>query len=211
MAFGSGVLISALCFELIEKDFHQGGLFYTCFGFFAGAVIYTLLVRLVNKNGAQLRKRSGDLQLSEAEAQGSGKAIAIGALLDGILESIVIGLGLISGHSISMVTVLAIFLSNIPEALSSAHGMKRAGRSLRYVFCLWPGIAFTSGVASYFGYAVFGGMSGDILASIKAIAAGGILAMIVTTLIPEAYEQEHDWAGIVTVLGFLTAFVASKT
>lgn len=137
-------------------------------------------------------------------------AIAIGALLDGIPESIVIGLSLISGKSVSLVAVFAVFISNVPEGLSSANGMKHAGRSRNYVFGLWSGIAFISGIASYLGYAVFGNMPSTVIASMTGTAAGAILAMIVDTMIPEAFEQEREWTGIITVLGFLVAFACSK-
>jgi ZIP family zinc transporter len=210
MAFGSGVLVSALSFELMDEAFKVGGIYSTGFGFLAGSIVYTTANRVVNKKGALHRKRSGIYQLTEKDADGSGKAIAIGALMDGIPESIVIGLSLLSGETVSFVTVFAIFISNIPEALSSANGMKIAGRSKKYVFGLWFFIAFISGIASLLGYTVFGHMSESVISAITAIAAGAILSMIVDTMIPEAYEKQRDWAGVMTVFGFLVAFASSK-
>ena len=210
MAFGSGVLVSALSFELMDEAFRTGGIYASGSGLLVGSVVYTLATRFVNKKGAIHRKRSGKHQPREQDADGSGKAIAIGALLDGIPESIVIGLSLLSGKSVSLVTVFAIFISNIPEGLSSANGMKMAGRSKKYVFGLWFFIAFISGIASLLGYSIFGTMSPFIIAGIIALAAGAILSMIVDTMIPEAYEKQRDWAGLMTVLGFLVAFASSK-
>src|SRR4051812_18941807 len=137
MAFGSGVLISALSFDLMDEAYKTGGFDSTSIGFVSGALIYTIANIIVSNHGAKHRKRSGDQQLSESEQEGSGNAIAIGALLDGIPESIVIGVSMIKGGSVSMVAVIAIFLSNVPEGLSSASGMKKAGRTATYVFLLW--------------------------------------------------------------------------
>lgn len=210
MAFGSGVLISALAFELMDEAYVRGGFDATAIGFIAGAVIYTGANYLLTRRGARHRKRSGAQQPSEQDSPGSGLAIAVGALIDGIPESIAIGVSIIHGGAVSIAAVIAIFLSNVPESLSSTSGMKRAGRSGKYIFGIWGAITILSGVASFIGYAVFRNFSPDVIAATVAVAAGGILAMLSSTMIPEAYEEAHDFIGIVTVLGFLAAFVLSK-
>ncbi|QSQ27565.1 hypothetical protein JY651_22790 [Pyxidicoccus parkwayensis] len=210
MAFGAGVLISALSFDLMDEAFHQGGFIPTALGFLGGAGVYSAANLVLARHGARHRKRSGGQQPSEAEAEGSGMAIAIGALLDGIPESIVIGVSLIAGGAVSMVAVAAVFLSNVPEGLSSAAGMKRAGRSKGYVFGVWSGIALISGFASLIGYVIFRGFSPAVVAGTTAVAAGAILAMLADTMIPEATEGTHNLTGLITVLGFLAAFVLSK-
>ncbi|WP_292043114.1 ZIP family metal transporter [Massilia sp. UBA6681] len=209
MAFGSGVLISALSFELMEHAFHTGGFPATALGFLGGAAVYTLANWWLSQRGARHRKRSG-CQPPASENGGSGTAIAVGALLDGIPESIVIGLSMLGGRGVSVVAVAAIFLSNIPEGLSSAAGMKRAGRSARYIFGIWGGIAVVSGIAALLGYAVFRHFPPQVVAATTAVAAGAILAMLVDTMIPEAFEETHDFAGLITVAGFLAAYSLSK-
>ena len=209
MAFGSGVLISALSFELMEEAFHTGGFQATALGFLGGALAYTLVNWWLAHGGARHRKRSG-CQPSEQEHGGSGRAIAVGALLDGIPESIVIGLSMLGGGKVSLVAVSAIFLSNLPEGLSSAAGMKKAGRSAAYIFGIWGAIALASGISALAGYTLFESVSPAMVAATTAIAAGAILAMLADTMIPEAFAEAHDFAGLITVLGFLAAFALSK-
>ena len=211
MAFGSGVLISALSFELMDEAYKTGGFDSTALGFLGGAAIFTAANWALSRQGAKHRKRSGEQQPSEDESSGSGAAIAVGALLDGIPESIVIGLSMLQGGVVSLVAVTAIFLSNIPEGLSSAAGMKKAGRRAGYIFGVWGGIALVSGVAALMGYTVFRNFSPDVVAATTAVAAGAILAMLVDTMIPEATEATHDYSGLIAVVGFLLAFILTKS
>ena len=208
MAFGSGVLISALSFELMEEAYHQAGLMPTAIGFFAGALIYSGVNGLLSRKGAKHRKRSSR-QRSEGDAEGSSTAIAVGALLDGIPESIAIGLTMLAGGGVSVATVAAIFISNIPEGLSSAAGMKAAGRSSSYIFGIWTVIALLSGLAALAGYSVFENLSVEVRAATTAVAAGAILSMLTETMIPEAFEGTHDWAGLIACAGFVCAFALS--
>ncbi|MDG4803555.1 ZIP family zinc transporter [Micromonospora sp. WMMD980] len=211
MAFGAGVLLSAVSFELIDEAHEQGGLVPVAIGAAAGALAYTGANVLLARRGARHRKRSGDEQPSEQEQPGSGNAIAVGALLDGVPESVVIGTSLLAGGPVSFVTVIAVFLSNVPEGLSSAAGMRQAGRTRRYVFGLWIAIALISGAASLAGYTLLGGAPPEVLATITALAGGAILAMITDTMVPEAFEDAHLLVGLITVLGFLVAFALSHT
>ena len=211
MAFGSGVLISALSFELMDEAYRIGGFDSSSIGFIGGAAVYTAANIYLAHRGARHRKRSGAAGAARQPSDGgSGLAIAAGSLLDGIPESIVIGVTMIEGGAVSMVAIVAVFLSNVPEGLSGAAGMRRAGRSATYVFGLWGGIAMVCGLASLIGYTVFSGFSQEVIAATEAVAAGAILAMIADTMVPEAFEVAHDFAGMITVAGFLAAFVLSK-
>jgi ZIP family zinc transporter len=211
MAFGAGVLLSAVSFELIAEAHERAGLGPVVIGAAVGALAYTGVNVLLARWGARHRKRSGDEQPSEQEQPGSGTAIAAGALLDGVPESVVIGASLLAGGPVSLVTVIAVFLSNVPEGLSSAAGMRLAGRTPRYVFLLWTAIALVSGAAALAGYTLLGGAPPEVLATITALAAGAILAMITDTMVPEAFQDAHLLVGLITVLGFLTAFALSHT
>ncbi len=88
--------------------------------------------------------------------------------------------------------------------------MKKAKRSARYVFLLWMAIAIISGISSWLGFVLFDGFGVEVIAATTAVAAGGILAMLADTMIPEAFETAHNYAGLITVLGFLCAFILTK-
>lgn len=207
MAFGAGVLISALAFDLVDEAADTGGVLPTVLGFLAGAVAYVGGNVLLARRGARHRKRSGDQQHEE---QGSGTAIALGALLDGIPESVVLGLSLLGGHGVGVPVLAAVFISNLPEGLSSTAGMKRAGRSAGFVFGVWTAIALAAGLSGALGVLLLDGASDNTVAAITAVAAGAILAMIADTMIPEAFEETHLWTGLIATLGFITAFAISR-
>jgi zinc transporter, ZIP family len=212
MSFGAGVLISALSFELMDEAWQRGGFSPVAGGFLGGALVYTILNIVVSRWGAKHRKRA-DPGLRAKDKQKNptnGAALAVGALLDGIPESIVIGVSLLQGGAVGIVAVIAVFLSNIPEGLSSAAGMKAEGRSALFVFALWTGITLIAGFASWLGCVAFEGVNPGLIAAVQAIAAGAILSMIVDTMVPEAFEGTHDYAGIIAVAGFLCAFALSK-
>ena len=210
MAFGSGVLISALSFDLAQEAADTGGLVPTTLAFLAGALLYVAANLVLARRGARHRKRSGAQQPSETEHSGSGAAIAIGALLDGVPESVVLGVGLLGGGGVSVAVVAAVVISNVPEGLSSVAGMKQAGRSAGYVFGVWGGIAVVSGVAAALGYLALGSASPAVVAGITALAAGAILTMVADTMIPEAFERTQLYTGLVTTMGFLVAFTVSR-
>ncbi|MFF6999853.1 ZIP family metal transporter [Streptomyces sp. NPDC008313] len=213
MAFGAGVLLSAVSFELLDEAYDEGGLAPAAVGTLLGAGAYTLGNVLLARRGARHRKRSGAkpsrTQPSEAEQGGSGTALALGALLDGVPESAVIGVSLLEGGAVSLVTVAAVFISNVPEGLSSSAGMRRAGRSRAYVFGVWSAIAAASTVSAVLGYTVVGAFPASVIAAVTAVAAGAILAMVADTMIPEAFEDAHLAIGLVTVCGFLVSFALS--
>ncbi|MET8758371.1 ZIP family zinc transporter [Lentzea sp. NPDC004782] len=209
MAFGAGVLTAAAAFELMDEAERNGGLLATSTGFLGGAVVYVLANVLLARHGARQRKRSSD-QPSEAEQAGSGTAIAVGALLDGVPESVVLGVSLLGGGGIGVTMLAAVVISNVPEGLSSVAGMKQAGRTARYVFGVWGAIAVASGISAALGNLLLDTASPQVIAVITAVAAGAILAMIADTMIPEAYERARLYTGLCMTAGFLTAFVVER-
>jgi ZIP family zinc transporter len=210
MAFGAGVLVSALAFDLVDEAEHSGGLVPTVLGFLLGAVAYVGVNAVLARRGARHRKRSTGYQPSEEESAGSGLAIAFGSLLDGVPESVVLGLSVVEGGTVGLAVLAAVVVSNIPEGLSSAVGMKRAGRSAAYVFGVWAGIALACAVSAALGSLLLVDTSAATVAVITAVAAGAILTMVADTMIPEAFQRTHVLTGLITSLGFLATFTLQR-
>lgn len=139
-------------------------------------------------------------------ASGAGVVIAIGALIDGIPESLVMGLSVLQG-GISIPIVAAIAISNIPEGLGSTAALKQGGTRGRYVALLWLGIAAVTVVAAVAGFLLFQSAPAHLIAVITTIAAGGLLAMVCNTMIPEAFAEQRALTGLWATLGFLGAFL----
>ncbi|AWN22827.1 ZIP family zinc transporter [Deinococcus irradiatisoli] len=207
MAVGAGVLVSAVAFDLMDEAFQKGGFDAASIGLIVGAVVYFGADLLVSSRGAKHRKRSGEQQDGGAN---TGMALFLGSLLDGIPESLAIGVSLLSGEGVSWVFVAAVFLSNVPEGLSGAAGMKTSGRSTKYILGLWSGVILTSGLAAALGYLLLDGANPNITAGIQSFAAGAVLAMLASTMMPEAYEEGGAVVGLLTALGFLVAFTLGK-
>jgi ZIP family zinc transporter len=173
-------------------------------GLAAGALAFFAGDAVVDGRGGDDRKRSGGEQ-----AGGSASALVLGAMMDGIPESVAIGVSLLGGEGVGVAVVAAVFLSNVPESLSAATGLRRAGHSPRWILGLWLGVALISALAAGLGYALLGDASGDLLAFIQAFAAGAILTMLADTMMPEGFAHGGRAVGLVTVLGFALAFLLS--
>ncbi len=105
--------------------------------------------------------------------------------------------------------MIAVFLSNVPESLNSSARMKAIGHRPTYVFGLWAAVAVVTGLASLAGYLLLGDLRPEGVSVIRAIAGGAFLVFIVDTMIPEAFAEDHNAAGLIAALGFLTGFALS--
>jgi ZIP family zinc transporter len=206
MAVGAGVLISSVAFELMDQAYRSGGFLAVAGGAAAGAVSFSVADWAVARRGGARRKRSS----GQPQADVSGAAIAVGAPMDGIPESIAIGTSLLHGGHVSAVMVAAVFLSNIPESMSSAAGMRKAGHSTRFILALWTGVVLISAASAMAGNALLAGAPADVLGAMQAFAGGAILAMLASTMMPEAFAEGGAVVGLVTTLGFIAAFMLSK-
>jgi ZIP family zinc transporter len=205
MAFGVGVLISAVAFELAEEAFaqtHEG--WSIAAGLAAGALVFFGGNAVIDRMGGRKHRKKG-------EEAGPGLAILLGTILDGIPESIVIGLALLHGDAINTAMVVAVFLSNLPEAIGATTGLVASGWSKFRIIGLWLVVAIVSGLASWAGYAFFASAGPIGFSFTLAFAAGALLTMLSDSMMPEAYKDSGPLVGLVTTLGFGLAFMLSMT
>jgi ZIP family zinc transporter len=202
MGFGAGVLISALSFDLVAEaaDKSTGG-GWAIGGLFAGCLVFFFGDRLIDRLGGGKRKDA-----TGEQAGGSSLAIVLGTVLDGIPESMVIGLTIFEGGAVGAAYLAAVFISNLPESISSTSGLVTGGWAKSRILWMWVAIALISGLASLAGYGLFQDSSPDTIAFVLTFAAGAILTMLAQTMMPEAYEHGGKFVGVATTLGFAVAF-----
>ena len=201
MAFGAGVLISAVAYELIFEAVAKGrGTGGSITGLFLGALTFFFADRIISTLSTAGRT---------ATQASSGAALVVpmllGILLDGIPESLVIGLGILEGGTVSLAMLVAVFISNLPEAIAGTSGMRAGGWSNGKILGLWVAIALLCAFVTVAGLTLFGNATPFVFAFVQAFAAGAILTMLANSMMPEAYEHGGKAAGLFTVLGFCTA------
>jgi ZIP family zinc transporter len=199
LAFGAGALISAVSFELFEEGVQVGGAAAVGIGLALGALVYFTLARVVERLSPGRRD----------EETSGGIALALGAFLDGIPEQLVLGIGLAAGAGVSISLLLAIFVSNLPEAIGSATDMKEANTPPRRIRLLWFGVAAVCALSTPLGWLLADGASGHFKAGVNGFAAGALLVMLVDSMIPEATSKSGRVAGLATTLGFAVAAALS--
>ena len=204
MGFGAGVLISAVAFDLVEDSYDlAGGGRAVGFGLLAGCATFAVGNFLIARMGGSQRKDpTGPGEAAQAGALG----IVLGSILDGIPESMVIGLTLIGGQSLGISYLAAVFISNLPEGISSTQGLLTSGWSRVRLVEMWLLIVFVSALASLAGYGFLDTASPDVVAFVQSFAGGAILTMLADTMMPEAYQYGGAIVGVVTTIGFIVAY-----
>ena len=202
MAFGSGVLISAISFDLVQEAVDKSsGHGWVVGGFFAGCLVFFGGDWLIDRLGGSQRKDP-----SGSQDGGSALSIVLGSVLDGIPESMVIGLTIFEGGAVGAAYLAAVFISNLPESISSTSGLLSSGWVKSRILWMWIGITVVSALASMAGYGLFQDSSPETVALVLTFAAGAILTMLANTMMPEAFEHGGRWVGVVTTLGFAVGF-----
>jgi zinc transporter, ZIP family len=203
MAFGAGVLISAVAFDLVEEAQKTAPANWPIYlGIFAGCGVFFGGDWLIDRAGGSKRKDPAG-----AQQDGSALAIVLGSVLDGIPESMVIGLTIFAGGKVGAAYLAAVLISNLPESISSTSGLITGRWTTSRILWMWSGITLISGLASLAGYSLFQHSSPNTVAFVLTFAAGAILTMLADTMMPEAYVHGGKLVGVVTTLGFATALL----
>jgi ZIP family zinc transporter len=205
MAFGAGTLISAVSFELVLDSLEMGRPVELATGLSLGAVAFFAGDAWIDRSGGGKRKRS-----TGEQADGSPLAIVLGTLLDGVPESFILGLTVVTGGSVSIAFLAAVFLSNLPEAMAASYGLDEAGWKRSSAVLMWGGLVALSAVSAAAGFGIFSAVPNFEGASIQAFAAGALLTMLADTMMPEAFEFSGRAVGLFTVLGFGVAIAISS-
>lgn len=209
MTFASGVLLAVVAVDLVINARGAASLEWTVAGLLGGATVFSSVNWMLSRRGARDRKRCGECveQPDEEKQPGSGLAIAAGTFLDGVPEGVVLGLAVLHQGAPGVGTVAAFFLANIPEALSSSAGMRRAGRSAGYVFGVWIGITALISLAAALAGLLLRGTVPAVQGTFEAFAAGAILALVSETMIPEGFHDSPQFNGLLLVVGFVALLI----
>lgn len=199
MGFGAGALISAVSYELTYEAVKIGkGTYFPLMGFVIGALTFYFSDMLIEKFGAKDR-----MQIGASHSTKIVVPMILAIILDGIPESIVLGLGLSEGEGVSMAMLVAIFISNLPESIAASTGMKSGGWGMGKIIVIWIGLALFFALMSVAGFAAFNDTSEKWLSFIQAFAGGAILMMLANTMMPESFEHGGKLTGVFTVIGFI--------
>jgi zinc transporter, ZIP family len=204
MGFGAGALIGAIAYELVPDSLISGAGRQIFAAFAAGTLTFFVCDWLIDNRGGRHRKK-----IAGERPEGSGAAIFLGTLLDGIPESLTLGLGLALGGAISAAFLAAVFVSNIPEGIAGTTSLLAEGYSRRQVLWMWIGLVIASAAAAAVGYAAVRLAPVADGRLIQGFAAGGVLIMLADAMMPEAFEHGGKIVGLLTTLGFLMAAILS--
>jgi ZIP family zinc transporter len=199
LAFASGALITALAFDLFQESFERGGAWLSAIGLLLGAATFVAADELL------------DRYIEGASDGVSAFALLAGVTLDGIPENMALGVSLLETSGAGALTLLvAIFFSNLPEALGGAVGMRQQGRSRGFAIGVWSATAVVLAAAVVLGNFALSGMREVPLAVLLSFAGGAVLASLADTLMPDAYREGGAWVAFATTAGFLLSFLISE-
>jgi ZIP family zinc transporter len=200
MGFGAGTMLSAVAYELVPLSSIGTGPGVSA-AFLAGAIVYYVGDRLVDERGGKHRSA-----IQGPEESGSGTAMFLGALLDGIPEAFILGIGISLGGSVSLAFVAAVFISNVPQGAAGTIAMRHAGTSDRTITTMWGALTVASAAVATIGYLIGDAIPNQGLYA-QVFAGGAVLVLLADSMMPEAFRHGGRSVGLLTVLGYLAATI----
>jgi ZIP family zinc transporter len=199
MGFGAGAIISAAAYQLVLGAVVEESWRFALVGvgMAAGALTFYFADKWVDRLGGAQR-----MDFDGGQAGGSGTAILLGSLLDGVPESLVLGLSIAHSPQVSLAFVFAVAISNVPQGLGGTAGMLSSGWARPRITRLWVAVCGASILAAAVGYAVAQLLPGVSGALFDAFAAGALLVMLADSMIPESFEHGGSETGLALTLGF---------
>jgi ZIP family zinc transporter len=218
MAFGAGALISAITTDLVQPAYSAAGRAPAGLGLLVGALGYYGVTTWLNQRAEredpeepveEAEEIAGDTALPSGADATVARNLTVGMVLDGIPESIAIGLTLLGGGDVSVALVGAVFLSNLPDAIGVAAALLAGGIDLRKVLLRFAAIVAIGFVAGLAGYAILKPTEADLIAVIQTVAAGAMIVVCVNEMVPIAVRGAGRHAGLAAAAGFAVAALLS--
>src|SRR5829696_2213047 len=214
-AFGGGVLFAAVALELVPEADREAGTALTAAGLLVGTLVYVGADAWLSRDPGQDRmRRSGHaaaagrpMDMHSAEAT-RGESIAAGLFVDGVPESIALGLTVAEGE-IGVALLAGVLVGNVVAAYGAAQPIVAGGHSRRFAITLLAVIGAALALATVLGGTVLADASGDVIGTAQAIAAGAVLAVITIAIVPHAFEEVSRLVASATVLGFIAGYSLS--
>jgi ZIP family zinc transporter len=216
-AFGGGVLLAAVAVELVPEADEQAGRWLTAFGLLAGTLLYVGAdAWLTRTEQARAMRRATHaamagqpIVMSQEQGQvARGEAIAAGIFVDGVPESIALGLTVAAGQ-VGVALLAGVLVGNLVEAYGAAQPIVAAGRPPRFAVVLLAGIGVLLAGATMLGGTLLASASPGLVGTAEAVASGAVLAVVSISIIPYAFSEVSDLVASAAVLGFIGGYLLS--
>jgi ZIP family zinc transporter len=216
-AFGGGILLAAIAFELVPESDKLAGSAPTALGLLAGTLVYVGADSWLTRDADVKRmRRSGhaaaagmDMHRSSDPQQAErGELIAVGIFVDGVPESIALGLTVAEGE-IGLALLVGVLVGNVVEAYGAAQPIIASGYSRRFAITLLSAIGLALAFATVLGGTVLSDASDTLIGTAEAVAAGAVLAVVSISIVPYAFREVSSRVASATVIGFIAGYLLS--
>ena len=214
-AFGGGVLLAAIALELVPEADREAGAALTAAGLLAGTLVYVGADWWLGRDPKMMEmRRSGHaaaagqpMTMRSSEAM-RGESIAVGLFVDGVPESIALGLTIAEGE-IGVALLAGVLIGNVVEAYGAAQPIIAGGHTKRFAVTLLTAIGFALAFATVLGGTVLADASGELVGTAQALAGGAVLAVVSIAIVPHAFWEVNRLVASATVAGFIAGYLLS--